>query len=105
MAVPGTMGKILLVDLATQEISVETPSDDVYLEVPRRLRLGGLLPLSGCRSRASIPWGRRTILGFFTGLLTGTPGDHGQPLLRRGQEPEDGHVGRRQLGRQASARP
>ncbi len=32
MPVPGTMGKILMVDLDTQEISVETPSDDVYLK-------------------------------------------------------------------------
>ena len=31
MPVPGTMGKILMVDLDTQEISVETPSDDLYL--------------------------------------------------------------------------
>ena len=31
MAVPGTMGKILMVDLKNQTISVETPSDDIYL--------------------------------------------------------------------------
>jgi len=31
MSVPGTMGKVLMVDLSTQEISVETPSDDLYL--------------------------------------------------------------------------
>ena len=32
MAVPGTMGKILIIDLSTREISVETPSDEVYLQ-------------------------------------------------------------------------
>ena len=30
MPVPGTMGQILIVDLDTQQISTETPSDDVY---------------------------------------------------------------------------
>ena len=30
MPVPGTMVKILIVDLSTQEISVETPSDEIY---------------------------------------------------------------------------
>ena len=33
MAVPGTMGRILLVDLSNGQITVETPSDEVYLHM------------------------------------------------------------------------
>ncbi len=31
MAVPGTMGKVLWVDLTNQELRVETPADEIYL--------------------------------------------------------------------------
>ena len=56
MPVPGTMGKILIVDLSTQEISVETPSDDLYLKYLGGYGFGGLLPLQDAENRASTLW-------------------------------------------------
>ncbi len=38
MPVPGTMGKIVMVDLSTPEISIETPSDDLYCWLAQQWR-------------------------------------------------------------------
>lgn len=73
MSVPATMGKILLVDLATGETSIERPDDDVYLSF-----IGGYGLGAYCLYRmippGVDPLGPENILGFFTGLLTGTRG-------------------------------
>jgi len=73
MAVPGTMGKFLFVDLTTGTVSEETPPDEFYLKY-----LGGYG--IGCdylfrRQKAGIdPLGPENVLGFITGVLTGTAG-------------------------------
>jgi len=71
--VPGTMGKVLMVDLSTQEISVETPSDDLYLTYLGGYGLGAYY-LYNLQEPGVDPLGPENHLGFFTGLLTGVPG-------------------------------
>ena len=73
MPVPGTMGKILIVDLSTQEISVETPSDDLYLKYLGGYGLGAYY-LYKMQKPGVDPLGPDNHLGFFTGVLTGAPG-------------------------------
>ncbi len=73
MSVPGTMGKILIVDLDTQQISTETPSDDVYLDYLGGYGLGAYY-LFKLQKPGVEALGPENHLGFFTGLLTGTPG-------------------------------
>jgi aldehyde:ferredoxin oxidoreductase len=73
MSVPGTTGKILLVDLDSQQISVEHPSDDLYLTYLGGYGLGAYY-LYRLQKPGVDPMGPDNHLGFFTGLLTGTPG-------------------------------
>ncbi len=73
MAVPGTMGKILMVDLTSGEISVETPSDEVYQTYLGGYGLGAYY-LFRLQKPGVDPLGPDNHLGFFAGLLTGTPG-------------------------------
>jgi len=73
MAVPGTMGKILIVDLTNQETRLERPSDDVYLTYLGGYGLGSYLLYKRQPPRAD-PLGPENTLGFFAGLLTGTGG-------------------------------
>ncbi len=73
MAVPGTMGRVLVVDLATGETRFEQPEDDVYLTYLGGYGLGSYLLYR--RQRAGVdPLGPENTLGFFAGLLTGTGG-------------------------------
>ena len=73
MAVPGTMGKVLLVDLSAQQLTVETPSDDLYLTYLGGYGLGAYY-LYKLQKPGVDPLGPDNHLGFFTGILTGTPG-------------------------------
>ena len=73
MAVPGTTGKILLVDLGTRQLSIETPSDDVYLKYLGGYGLGAYY-LYKLQKPGADPLGPDNVLAFFNGLLTGTSG-------------------------------
>ena len=73
MAVPGTMGRIVRVDLATQKLTVETPSDDVYLKYLGGYGIGAHY-LYNEQKPGVDPLGPESLLGVFTGVLTGTPG-------------------------------
>ena len=73
MPVPGTMGKVLMVDLSTQQITIETPSDDLYLNYLGGYGLGAYY-LYKLQEPGVDPLGPENHLGFFTGVLTGTPG-------------------------------
>ncbi len=68
---PGTPGKILDLDLNTRQMSVETPSDEVYLH-----RLGGnglgAHYLYRLQEPGVDPLRPEKRLGFFTWPLTGT---------------------------------
>ena len=73
MALPGTMGKIAFVDLSTQQITVETPSDDLYLTYLGGYGLGAYYLYT--RQKGGVDaLGPDSMLGFLTGVLTGTPG-------------------------------
>ena len=73
MAVPGTMGKILFVDLSTQKTRIEEPSDDVYLTYLGGYGLAAHY-LYRMQSAGVDPLGPENTLGLFAGLLTGTGG-------------------------------
>lgn len=92
MAVPGTMGKILIVDLDTQEISVETPSDDVYLKYLGGYGLGAYYLYKLQKPRVD-PLGPEAHLGFFTGILTGTAAIAGNRYFVVGKSPKTGTWG------------
>ena len=92
MAVPGTMGKILLVDLTNQKISVETPSDDIYQTYLGGYGLGAYY-LYKLQKGGVDPLGPDNHLGFFTGVLTGTSAITGNRYFVVGKSPKTGTWG------------
>ena len=92
MAVPGTMGRILLVDLTNQKITLETPSDDVYLTYFGGYGLGAYY-LYRMQKPGVDPLGPDNHLGFFTGVLTGTPALSGNRYFVVGKSPKTGTWG------------
>jgi len=92
MAVPGTMGKILLVDLANQSISVEIPRDEAYLTYYGGYGLGAYY-LYKMQKPGVDPLGPDNHLGFFTGILTGTPALSGNRYFAVGKSPKTGTWG------------
>lgn len=72
MALSGKMGKILSVDLSKGEIGVERPPDSLYEKYLGGYGLGAYYLYT--RQKAKVdPLGSKSILGFLTGPLTGTP--------------------------------
>jgi len=92
MAVPGTMGKILMVDLTTQTITVETPSDDLYLKYFGGYGLGAYY-LYKLQKPGVDALGPDNLLGFFTGVLTGTPAPSGNRYFVVAKSPKTGTWG------------
>ncbi|HUT88681.1 MAG TPA: aldehyde ferredoxin oxidoreductase family protein [Thermoguttaceae bacterium] len=92
MAVPGTMGKILIVDLTKKEISEETPSDEVYLSYLGGYGLGAYY-LYKLQKPGVDPLGPDNHLGFFTGLLTGTTAITGNRYIVVAKSPKTGTWG------------
>ncbi|NQT13897.1 MAG: aldehyde ferredoxin oxidoreductase, partial [Planctomycetes bacterium] len=92
MAVPGTMGKILLVDLDTQTISTETPDDELYLTYLGGYGLGAYY-LYRLQKPGVDPLGPENHLGFFTGLLTGTTAITGNRYTVVAKSPKTGTWG------------
>ncbi len=92
MAVPGTMGKILLVDLTQQKLSVETPSDDVYLNYMGGYGLGAYY-LYKLQKPHVDALGPENYLGFFTGVLTGTIAPSGNRYFVVAKSPKTGTWG------------
>jgi len=92
MAVPGTMGKILIVDLADKQLSVETPSDDLYLKYLGGYGLGAYYLYNLQKPRVD-PLGPDAHLGFFTGLLTGTSAITGNRYFVVAKSPKTGTWG------------
>ncbi|MDW8079361.1 MAG: aldehyde ferredoxin oxidoreductase family protein [Thermoguttaceae bacterium] len=87
MAVPGTMGRIAFVDLNTGDIRIEQPSDDVYLQYLGGYGLGAYY-LYRLQKPKVDPLGPENHLGFFTGLLTGTPSITGNRYVVVGKSPK-----------------
>ncbi|NQT38069.1 MAG: aldehyde ferredoxin oxidoreductase family protein [Planctomycetes bacterium] len=92
MAVPGTTGKVLMVDLGTGQISVETPEDDLYLRYLGGYGLGAYY-LYKLQKPGVDPLGAEAHLGFFTGLLTGGPAVTGNRYVVVGKSPKTGTWG------------
>jgi aldehyde:ferredoxin oxidoreductase len=92
MSVPGTMGKILMVDLDTQQTSVETPSDDVYLGYLGGYGLGAYY-LFRLQKAGVDPLGPENHLGFFAGVLTGTSGITANRYVVVAKSPKTGTFG------------
>ncbi len=92
MAVGGTMGKILVVDLAKQKITVETPRDEVYLRYLGGYGLGAYF-LYRMQKPGVDPLGPENHLGFFSGILTGTPALSGNRYFVVGKSPKTGTWG------------
>jgi hypothetical protein len=92
MAVPGTMGKILMVDLTQQTMSVETPSDETYLRYFGGYGLGAYY-LYKLQKPGVDALGPENHLGFFTGVLTGTPAFSGNRYFVVAKSPKTGTWG------------
>jgi len=92
MSVPGTMGKILFVNLDTQELSVETPNDHLYLDYLGGYGLGAYY-LYRLQKPGVDPLGPENHLGFFAGLLTGTPGVTSNRYVVVAKSPKTGTFG------------
>ena len=92
MAVPGTMGKILMVDLTQQTMSVETPSDETYLKYFGGYGLGAFY-LYNLQKPGVDALGPENHLGFFTGVLTGTPALSGNRYFVVAKSPKTGTWG------------
>lgn len=88
----GVMGKILWVDLTSGEITVETPSDDLYRDYVGGYGIGVRLLYD--RMPAGVdPMGPDAILGLTTGPLTGTRAITGNRFTVVGKSPKTGTWG------------
>jgi len=92
MAMPGTMGRILFVDLSNHELSVETPGDEVYLRYLGGYGLGAYY-LYKHQKPGVDPLSPDAMLGFFTGVLTGTPTITGNRYFVVAKSPKTGTWG------------
>jgi len=92
MAVPGTAGKILFVDLDSGQLSVETPDDELYYTYLGGYGLGAYY-LYKLQRPGVDPLGPENHLGFFTGLLTATPGITSNRYVVVGKSPKTGTWG------------
>ena len=73
MSLPGTMGKILFVDLTSGTITEETPSDDVYMDYMGGYGIGAYYLYQ--RQKPGVDaLGPENTLGFLPGILTGVRG-------------------------------
>ncbi len=92
MAVPGTAGKVLMVDLDSGTLSVETPDDELYFTYLGGYGLGAYY-LYKLQKPGVDPLGPENHLGFFTGLLTATPGITSNRYVVVGKSPKTGTWG------------
>ena len=92
MALKGVMNKIAWVDLSTGEVNIETPEDDVYLRYIGGYGIGAYYLFK--RQPAGVdPLGPQAIIGFTTGVLTGTDAICGNRFTVVGKSPKTGGWG------------
>jgi len=92
MSVPGTMGKVVFADLTNGTLQTETPPDELYRDYLGGYGLGGYYLYT--RTKPGIePLGPDNMLGFFAGLLTGTPAICGNRFQVVGKSPKTGGFG------------
>jgi len=92
MPVPGTTGKILVIDLTTGSQRIEQPDDETYLTYLGGYGLGAYYVYRMQRPGA-LPLGPDNMLGFFSGLLTGTRGITSNRYTVVGRSPKTGGWG------------
>ena len=92
MSVPGTMGKIAVVDLTASQVAVETPPDELYKDYLGGYGLGAYY-LYNRTDAGTDPLGPENLLGFFSGPLTGTPAICGNRFQVVGKSPKTGGFG------------
>jgi len=92
MSVPGTMGKIAVVNLTAGQAQIETPPDDVYLKYLGGYGMGAYYLYT--RQKPGVdPLGPENMLGFFAGPLSGTPAICGNRFQVVGKSPKTGCFG------------
>jgi len=86
------MGKILFVDLTSGAIAVEEPGEELYRDFLGGYGLGARVMFS--RQKAGVdPLGPDNMLGFASGVLTGTPTPLGARYMVMGKTPLTGGWG------------
>jgi aldehyde:ferredoxin oxidoreductase len=92
MPVPGTAGRVLVVNLTTRETNLEHLEDRLYLNYLGGYGLASYLLYT--REPAGVdPLGPDNMLGFFTGLLTGTGGITSNRYVVAAKSPKTGGWG------------
>ena len=92
MAVPGTMGRIAVVNLAAGQVSIETPADELYTSYLGGYGLGAYYVYNRVPKGADA-LGPDNILAFLAGPLTGTPAICGNRFQVVGKSPKTGTFG------------
>ncbi len=92
MSVPGTMGRIAIVDLASAKIAIESPPDALYRDYLGGYGLGAYY-LYTRTAAGTDPLGPASLLGFFSGPLTGSPAICGNRFQVVGKSPKTGGFG------------
>jgi len=88
----GVMGKILYVDLSSGKIDIEEPGEELYRDFLGGYGLGARVIFS--RQKAGVdPLGPDNMLGFASGVLTGTPTPLGNRYMVVGKSPLTGGWG------------
>lgn len=92
MPLKGVFHKIAWVDLSRKEISYEQPPDSIYADYLGGYGLGAYFLFTRQRPGAD-PLGPENILGFLTGVLTGTPAIGGNRFAVVAKSPKTGAWG------------
>ena len=92
MSVPGTMGRIAMVNLTTGQVQAETPPDELYHNYLGGYGIGAYYAYTRIKPGVD-PLGPENVLGFFAGPLTGTPAICGNRFQVVGKSPKTGTFG------------
>ena len=92
MAVPGTMGKVAVVDLSAGTVAIETPPDELYRQYLGGYGLGAYYLYTRLKPGVD-PLGPENMLGFFAGVLSGTPAVCGSRFQVVAKSPKTGGFG------------
>jgi aldehyde:ferredoxin oxidoreductase len=99
MALKAWMGKVLFVDLSTEQITEESPDEETYAKYLGGYGLGAYILYTRQKGKVD-PLGPGNILGFLTGPLTGTPAITGNRFCVIGKSPKTGCWGDANCGGQ-----
>ena len=92
MALPGTMGKIAFVNLKSGRVKYVKPEEELYKNYLGGYGLGAYYLYTKMKPGAK-PLGPKNMLGFLSGVLTGTPAICGNRFQVVGKSPKTGGFG------------